>query len=57
MTEDRRNQQIQKEIAEAQRNRAQAELDRWWQSLRDLDAEERRRHRELDPFNWGHWNE
>jgi hypothetical protein len=24
--------------------------------MRDLDEEDGRRHRELDPFNWGHWN-
>jgi hypothetical protein len=24
--------------------------------MRDLDEEDRRIHRELDPFNWGHWN-
>jgi hypothetical protein len=31
-------------------------LDRAWQRMRDLDEEDRRIHRELDPFNWGHWN-
>jgi hypothetical protein len=53
---DRGRQREEEELAEAKRNRAQAELDRWWQGQRDLEAEERRRHRELDPFNWGHWN-
>jgi hypothetical protein len=54
--ENRRNQQYQKEVEEAKRNRVQFALDRAWQSERDLEAEERRIHRELDPFNWGHWN-
>jgi hypothetical protein len=52
----RRRQREQEELAEAQRNRAQAALDRAWQRMRDLDEEERRLHRQLDPFNWGHWN-
>jgi hypothetical protein len=42
--------------AEAERNRAQLALDRAWQRMRDLDEEERRVRRELDPFGWGHWN-
>ena len=54
--EDRRRQREEEELAEAQRNRAQAALDRAWQRMRDLDEEDRRIHRELDPFNWGHWN-
>jgi hypothetical protein len=54
--ERRRQQRENEEFAEAERNRAQAALDRAWQRMRDLDEEERRLHRELDPFNWGHWN-
>jgi hypothetical protein len=54
--EQRRIQRVKEELAEAGRNRAQAALDRAWQRMRDLDEEERRVHRELDPFNWGHWN-
>jgi hypothetical protein len=48
----------EQEIAEANdaHNRAQFALDRAWQRMRDLDEEERRLHRQLDPFNWGHWN-
>jgi len=52
----RRRQQRDEELAEAKRNRAQRALDRAWQRMRDLDEEERRIHRQLDPFNWGHWN-
>ena len=52
--ENRRNQEPAE--AEAQRDRAQRALDRAWQRMRDLEEEERRIHRELDPFNWGHWN-
>jgi len=44
------------EEAEAQRRIRQAALDRAWQRMRDLDEEDRRLHREIDPFNWGHWN-
>jgi len=55
--QDRRRQQIEKEFDEAKRNRVQAALDRAWQRMRDLDEEDRRLHRQLDPFNWGHWNE
>jgi hypothetical protein len=54
--QDRRRQREEEELAEAKRNRAQAALDRAWQSQRDLDAEDRRLHRQLDPFNWGHWS-
>jgi hypothetical protein len=54
--QDRRRQQIEKEFDEAKRNRVQAALDRAWQRMRDLDEEDRRLHRQLDPFNWGHWN-
>jgi hypothetical protein len=54
--QDRRRQQIEKEAAEAQRDRAQRALDRAWQRMRDHDEEDRRLHREIDPFNWGHWN-
>ena len=52
--ENRRNQEPAE--AEAQRDRAQRALDRAWQRMRDLEEEERRLHRQLDPFNWGHWN-
>jgi hypothetical protein len=38
------------------KNRAQRALDRAWQRMRDLDEEDRRIARQLDPFNWGHWN-
>jgi hypothetical protein len=54
--ERRRQQRENEEFAEAERNRAQASLDRAWQRMRDLEEEDRRVHRELDPFNWGHWN-
>ena len=54
--ERRRRDRENAELAEAQRNRAQAALDRAWQRMRDLDEEDRRLHRQLDPFNWGHWN-
>ena len=53
--QDRRRQREQEERAEAERNRAQRALDRAWQRMRDLDAEDRRIRRELDPFGWGHW--
>jgi hypothetical protein len=52
----RRQQKIKEELAEAEGNRAQAALDRAWQRMRDLDEEDRRLHRQLDPFGWGHWN-
>jgi hypothetical protein len=52
----RRQQRMNEELAEAKRDRAQRALDRAWQRMRDFDEEERRLHRELDPFNWGHWN-
>ena len=55
MTEHERRRQ-QEKLAEAQRDRAQFALDRAWQRMRDLDEEERRIHRQLDPFNWEHWN-
>ena len=54
--ERRRQQRVNEEFAEAERNRAQRALDRAWQQMRDLDEEDRRLHREIDPFNWGHWN-
>jgi hypothetical protein len=40
--DDRRSQQMAKEIAEANeaRNRAQRELDRWWQAKLDLEADD-----------------
>jgi hypothetical protein len=53
--ERRRQQKINEEIAEAERNKAQLALDRAWQRMRDLDEEERRIHRQLDSFDWGHW--
>jgi hypothetical protein len=57
MTEDRRRRERENdELAEAQRNRAQRALDRAWQRMLDDEEEDRRLHRELDPFNWGHWN-
>ena len=56
--QDRRRREREKEeIAEAERDRAQVALDRAWQRMRDFDDEDRRLHRQLDPFNWGHWNE
>jgi hypothetical protein len=51
----RRQERMKEELAEAERNRAQAALDRAWQRMRDEEAEERRLHRQIDPFNWGHW--
>jgi hypothetical protein len=55
--QDRRRQQREmEEVAEVERNRAQRALDRAWQQMRDLDEKDRRIHRQLDPFNWGHWN-
>jgi hypothetical protein len=55
--QDRRRREREKEeLAEAERNPAQHALDRAWQRMRDLDEEDRRIHRQLDPFNWGHWN-
>jgi len=55
--QDRRRREREKEeLAEAQRNRAQRALDRAWQRMRDDDEEDRRLHREIDPYNWGHWN-
>jgi hypothetical protein len=60
MTEEqdrrRRRERENEELAEAKRNRAQAELDRWWQAQRDEEAYRRKLRRELDPFGWGHWN-
>jgi hypothetical protein len=40
--EDRRSQQMAKEIAEWNdaRNRAQRELDRWWQARLDFEADD-----------------
>jgi hypothetical protein len=52
--ENRRNQEPAE--CETERDRAQRALDRAWQRMRDLEEEERRLHRQLDPFNWGHWN-
>jgi len=55
--QDRRRREREKEeLAEAQHNRAQRALDRAWQRMRDDDEEDRRLHREIDPYNWGHWN-
>jgi len=53
---EHRQQRMNEEVAEAERNRAQRALDRAWQRMRDLEEEALRIHRELDPFNWGHWN-
>ena len=52
----RRQQRMNEEVAEAERNRAQRALDRAWQAMRDEEAEAHRLHRQIDPFNWGHWN-
>ena len=52
----RRQQKINDELVEADRDRAQRALDRAWQRMLDDEEEDRRLHRELDPFNWGHWN-
>jgi hypothetical protein len=52
----RRRERENEELAEARRDRAQRALDRAWQRMLDSDEEERRLHREIDPFNWGHWN-
>ena len=51
MEEQRRQQQ--QELA---RQRYQAVLDAWVESHRAAAAAERRFWRELDPFNYGHWN-
>ena len=56
MNDRRRREREEEELAEAERDRAQRALDRAWQRMRDLEEEERRLHRQLDPFNWGHWN-
>ena len=52
---DRRHQRMKEEPTEAERNRAQRELDRAWQRKLDDAAEECRIERALDPFHWGHW--
>jgi hypothetical protein len=39
-----------------ERQRGHAILDSWVESQRAAAAEERRIRRELDPFNFGHWN-
>jgi hypothetical protein len=36
--------------------RYQREIDRWMEWQRNEEAEARRLRRQLDPFNWGHWN-
>ena len=41
---------------ERARQRYQAVLDAWVESQRAAAAAERRFWRELDPFNYGHWN-
>ena len=46
----------EKRKLEEERNRAQRALDRAWQRMRDDEEEDRRLRREIDPFNWGHWN-
>jgi hypothetical protein len=45
-----------REREEHERARYQRKLDEWWQGQRDLEEEERRIRREIDPFGWGHWN-
>jgi hypothetical protein len=50
---DQRQQKIKDEL---ERDRAQRQLDRAWQQMLDLEEEDRRLHRQIDPFNWGHWN-
>jgi hypothetical protein len=37
--------------------RYQRELDRWAEWLRNEEAYQQRLRSQLDPFNWGHWNE
>ena len=37
--------------------RYQREIERWMEWLRNEEAYERRLRGQLDPFNWGHWNE
>jgi len=51
------NKRIAEELAEADepRNRAQAQLDRWVQSERDVEAEYRRMMRELNPTGLKIW--
>jgi hypothetical protein len=51
------NKRIAEELAEADepRNRAQAQLDRWVQSERDVEAEYRRLMRELNPTGLKIW--
>jgi hypothetical protein len=39
------------------RARYQRELDRWVEWLRNEEAYQQRLRGQLDPFNWGHWNE
>ena len=46
----------QRQQQELARQRYQAVLDAWVESQRAAAAEERRIRRELDPFNFGHWN-
>jgi hypothetical protein len=53
--QDRRRQQKIKD-EETGCDRAQRALDRAWQRMLDEEAEDRRLHREIDPFDWGHWN-
>jgi hypothetical protein len=45
----------EEEQREEARRKAQAELDRWIEWRRADEEYARRRQRELDPFNWGHW--
>ena len=51
------NKRMAEELAEADepRNRAQAQLDRWVQSERDVEAEYRRLMRELNPTGLKIW--
>jgi hypothetical protein len=46
----------QRQQQELARQRYQAVLDAWVESQRAAAEEERRLWRELDPYNFGHWN-
>jgi hypothetical protein len=48
--------QARLEEQELRRQRYQAILDAWVEGQRAAAAEEGRIRRELDPFNFGHWN-
>jgi hypothetical protein len=54
--EQRRIQRQKEEMAQQDaRARYQRVLDAWWEAQHEQEEWERRLHRELDPFNWGHW--